>query len=316
MTNTEYEIRASVIVCTYNRANSLTQTLDSLCKQQGMDGIGWEVIVVDNNSKDHTREVIEDKAKIFSQLFYEFEEQQGLSFARNHGIACARGETLLFTDDDVCPESDWVQTILRLMDQHSAEACGGYIAPIWEKEPPTWLTERFYGFLAIKTDMEEKSITQSASAGETPFGANMAFRREVFDRVGVFDTKLGRVGKVLASGEDSELFDRILNSGSKVMYFPQARVHHKVEAFRVRKSYFRRWRFQASRNAAQSQNVVGKRRVFGIPVYLLIQTLTASKRAFVSKLFSAADESFAQEMILWHFLGTLQGLWLNWRYKI
>lgn len=304
-------IKASVIVCTYNRADSLAHTLDCLAKQRDMESVQWEVVVMDNNSKDRTRLFVEEKARHFSQLRYEFEGQQGLSHARNHAIACAKGQILLFTDDDVCPEPDWVHTILSLMDSYTADACGGYIAPVWEAPPPAWLTERFYGFLAIKIETEQKAILPSASAGETPFGANMAFRREVFERFGTFDTRRGRVGNVLASGEDSELFDRILAGGGKVMYFPQARVHHRVEAFRVRKGYFRRWRFQTSRNTAQSHRIPGARRVFGIPLYLLRQTLRALGNAAMARLLSPADEAFGKEMIVWHFLGTLQGLWLN-----
>lgn len=315
MTKSTLDIKASVIVCTYNRADSLAHTLDCLAKQRHMENVQWEVILVDNNSKDHTRDVVEEKARNFSQLRYEFEGQQGLSHARNHAISSAKGQILLFTDDDVCPEPDWVHTILSLMDRQAADACGGYIAPVWEAPPPAWLTERFYGFLAIKIDTEQKVIMPSATSGETPFGANMAFRREMFERFGIFDTQLGRVGNVLASGEDSELFDRILSGGCKVMYFPEARVHHRVEAFRVRKDYFRRWRFQTSKNAAQSHNIPGARRIFGIPFYLFRQTLRAYGNAVVARLLYPADEAFSKEMIVWHFLGTLQGLWLNRRNK-
>lgn len=298
-------MHASIIVCTYNRAESLAHTLSCLRKQRLRTDVDWEVIVVDNNSNDATRTTVEAAMPGFPQLRYEFEGRQGLSHARNHGIALAKGDIALFTDDDVCAEPDWVQIILDSMAEHACDACGGYIAPVWEKQPPAWLTERFYGFLAIKTDTVERQIT---SASDTPFGANMAFRRELFARHGAFDVTRGRMGNVLASGEDGELFERILNGGGKVMYFPRARVHHRVEAFRLDKAYFRRWRFQTSRNLAISRGVPGERRMFNIPPYLVPQTLRALWRAAWGRLTAPADEAFNREIVVWHFLGTLQGL--------
>lgn len=297
---------ASVIVCTYNRADSLSQTLACLAQQQVRPGVRWEVLVVDNNSKDHTRDVVAARQREWPGLRYGFEQQQGLSHARNHGIAAARGEILLFTDDDVCPEPDWVQKILDGMAAHGCLACGGYIAPIWEAPPPRWLTERFHGFLAIRADRED--TFRIAPDGQSPFGANMAFRREVFQRFGVFDVSRGRKGNVLAAGEDGEMFDRILRSGAKVMFFGDARVHHRVEAFRVRKRYFRRWRYQSSRNLGAVLDVPGTRRIAGVPLYIFPQLARAVGRAIRARLSEPRDEAFFRELLVWHFLGIIRGL--------
>jgi glycosyltransferase involved in cell wall biosynthesis len=297
---------ASVIVCTYNRADSLAQTLACLERQQVQPGVRWEVLVVDNNSKDRTRDVVAARQKEWPALRYGFEQQQGLSHARNHGIAAARGDVLLFTDDDVCPEPDWVQKILDGMAAHGCVACGGYIAPIWEVPPPRWLTERFHGFLAIRADRED--TFQIPPDGQSPFGANMAFRREVFQRYGLFDVSRGRKGNVLAGGEDGEMFDRILRSGAKVMFFGDARVHHRVEAFRVRKRYFRRWRYQSSRNLGAVLGVPGTRRIAGVPLYIFPQLARAVGRAIRARLSEPRDEAFFRELLVWHFLGIIRGL--------
>lgn len=298
---------ASIIVCTYNRAESLRDTLRALRAQQVSPARTWEVIVVDNNSKDHTRQVVEDVQRAWPMLRYESEGAQGLSHARNHGIACARGETLIFTDDDVLPEPDWIEITLTGMAQYHADACGGYIAPLWETPPPAWLTERFYGFLALRTDRTDDHAIMASN--QTPFGANMAFRKSVFERVGPFDTNRGRKGKVLASGEDGEMFERILATGLKVMFLGRSRVHHKVESFRLTKRYFRRWRFQTSANLAQSCGVSGGRRLFNIPLYLFPQFLRALARMLWGYLTQPGDEAFNREMVVHHFLGTMQGLW-------
>jgi glycosyltransferase involved in cell wall biosynthesis len=271
----------------------------------------WEVIVVDNNSADHTRQVVDEAACDWPLLRYAFEPAQGLSHARNHGIAAARGEVLLFTDDDVLPDPDWMETTLRGLETHHADACGGYIAPIWEAPPPPWLTERFYGFLAVRTDRsDDYPITQP---GQAPYGANMAIRRHVFERVGPFDTNRGRKGKVLASGEDGEMFERILAAGLTAVFLGRSRVHHKVEAFRLQKRYFRRWRMQNSRNLAISKGVPGSRRVCNIPLYLFPQLVRAALRALSARVSAPRDEAFHREILLWHFFGTLQGLWQTWR---
>ena len=298
---------ASIVVCTYNRAESLRDTLGALRAQQAALGREWEVIVVDNNSKDHTRGVVEALQRDWPRLRYEFEGSQGLSHARNHGIGCAQGEVILFTDDDVLPEPEWLETTLDGLKLHGADACGGYIAPIWESPPPPWLTERFYGFLAVRTDRtDDYPIT---SETPTPFGANMAFRKTVYDRVGLFDTSRGRKGNVLASGEDGEMFERILAAGVKVVFLGGSRVHHKVESFRTTKRYFRRWRFQTSRNIAISKGVPGERRLFNMPLYLFPQFLRALARTATAAIGAPRDEAFNREMVVHHFLGTFQGLW-------
>ena len=152
---------ASIIVCTYNRAESLKDTLAALAKLDVLPTREWEVVIVDNNSRDHTRQVVEEMQRTWPRLRYVFEPEQGLSHARNRGIAESNGEITLFTDDDVLPEPDWLETTLAGMTEYGADACGGYIAPIWETPPPAWLTERFYGFLAVRTDRTDDYPTAS-----------------------------------------------------------------------------------------------------------------------------------------------------------
>lgn len=300
-------MNASIVVCSYNRADSLRETLLALKAQDSPASCQWEVVVVDNNSTDHTRSVVEQAQQGWPGLRYEFESQQGLSHARNRGIACTKSDVILFTDDDVLPEPDWLRATLCGMDKHGADACGGYIAPIWESPPPAWLTERFYGFLAVRTEREDDYPILSAS--QTPFGANMAFRRTVFDRVGLFDTSRGRKGNVLASGEDGEMFERILGAGLKAVFLGQSRVHHKVESFRLTKRYFRRWRFQTSCNIAKSRGLAGERRLFNIPLFVFLQLLRAVARMLWGHLTQPRDEAFNREIVVCHFLGFMLGLY-------
>ncbi len=298
---------ASVIICTYNRAQSLIDTLNAIQQQETADSLTWEVIVVDNNSNDNTRQAIEEIQQKWPRLHYEFEPQQGLSHARNHGIQCAQGKVILFTDDDVIPETNWIECILQGLKNHQADACGGFIAPIWEAPPPAWLTERFHGFLAVRSERTDDYLITEVN--QAPYGANMAFNKELLNKVGFFDINRGRKGNVLASGEDGELFERILNNGSKVIFLGNAKVHHKVESFRLTKKYMRRWRFQSSRNIALSRGITGERRFLNIPFFLFPQLLRAAMRMCWGYLTQAKDEAFNRDIIVFHFLGTMQGLY-------
>ena len=297
---------ATVIVCTYNRCKSLEDTLRAMQQQVVPPDISWELIVVDNNSSDGTQALVAEWQTRLPGLRYQFEERQGLSYARNRGIEAANGALLLFTDDDVIPESDWVATVVRAMKLHGCDGLGGYIAPLWEETPPPWLTDKFHGFLAIRMDNHGPRLLEAED--DPPFGANMAFRREVFSRLGGFDVNRGHKGKVLAGGEEWDLFARLRDSGGKVVYIPAARVHHKVEAFRLNKRYFRRWRYQNSRNIGETQGVPGARTLLGIPPYLIAQTVKSGLRTVWGYVLLPSDEAFRTEMIAWHFLGLVAGL--------
>jgi GT2 family glycosyltransferase len=113
---------------------------------------------------------------------------------------------------------------------------------------------------------------------------------------------------VLASGEDGEMFERLLAAGLKVVFLGGARVHHKVEAFRATKRYLRRWRMQTSRNIVLARGLPGERRLFNIPLYLFPQIARALGRVVSGRLWQAADEAFQREMVLCHFIGVVQGL--------
>jgi glycosyltransferase involved in cell wall biosynthesis len=302
------QIDASVVVCTYNRAESLRRTLKGVLEQQLDKSTLWEIIVVDNNSSDNTRQVVADLQRQSSKIpmRYEFEQRQGLSHARNRGVACARGKFILFTDDDVSAEPHWLAETLLGMAQYACEAGGGWIGPVWAKPRPPWLSQRFYGFLALRTDEDgPKSVIDIQ---EAPFGANMVFRKRVFDRFGLFATDRGRVGATLWSGEDTELFQRLLAAGAKVMYFPKARVFHHIDQARMKKRYFWKWRFHASCNEAKTGKISSSRQLLGVPLYIFRQGMVAAYQAIASRFYRNPPEVLHREMILSHFLGTIYGL--------
>lgn len=236
-------MKATVIVCTYNRASSLERMLASLRASVVSPDLLWEVIVVDNNSRDDTRGVVERAARGFPcPVRYLFEGRQGKSHALNLAISKAGGEYLLFTDDDVLVDPGWVQAVVDGFAAHDCMGIGGRIEAVWNRERPRWYSNtgphRLFGAI-VEFDFGD----EIRPVPSPPFGANMAFRREAFTRYGFFRTDLGAAGKTRVLGEDTDLARRVMQRGERVLYLPTALILHPVEEERVRKRYFIRWYF-------------------------------------------------------------------------
>ena len=210
----------SVVVCTYNRAGSLRLTLEALEAQAIPSGIEWELLVVDNNSTDDTRSVVEAFATASRVLVrYVFVAEQGLSHARNVGLGHAKGHIVAFTDDDVRPATHWVASVTEAMRESSVAIVGGRILPAWDRRPPPWLEHD----RALRYDlalMEHGAPAEIWDPSGLPavWGANMAFRREVFERAGLFDPRHGVSGTKLYRGEEVDLVRRALAMGYRVAY--------------------------------------------------------------------------------------------------
>jgi glycosyltransferase involved in cell wall biosynthesis len=232
----------SVVVCTYNRAASLRRTLDALDAQVTPPPLAWEVVIVDNNSTDATRAEVERFAgRARMPVRSVFVARQGLSHARNAGLAEVRGAIVAFTDDDVDPLRDWVAHVAGVMDEARADVLGGRIVPAWIESPPRWLADR-PNLLAELAILDHPTPTTVEAVGATPnvWGANMAFRRGVFEGLGGFDTRRGIVGHKLYRGEESELVGRALAAGFRVVYDPRPVVRHRIGRDRTRLAYLSR----------------------------------------------------------------------------
>lgn len=273
----------TIIICTYNRCQSLAKTLDSVAASRLPESVLWEVLVVDNNSDDQTREVIWDFSRRFPNRFrYVLEVQQGLSNARNAGIRESRGEVLAFTDDDVTVESDWLRNLAGGLCSGEWAGAGGRILPDWSCRPPSWLPDKnWYGMAPLVTfDMGQKAGPLS----DPPFGANMAFHRRMFDKYGTFRADLGRQPGNLMGSEDTEFGWRLLAGGERLKYEPAAIVHHSVPQKRLQKKYFLTWWFDRGRAHIRETGVGGdaKWSVRGIPLYLLRKLALGTLRWMVT----------------------------------
>lgn len=300
----------SVVVCTYNRAGLLPRTLEGLNAQEAPRDLRWELVVVDNNSTDGTREVIE---RFIPQapmpVSHVFEPEQGISAARNTGIAHARGEVIAFTDDDVRPAPDWVAMVGRVQRESGADLIGGRILPDWSGPVPRWLRdepELAYCLAIMEHDKAERVVSTS-QPGQI-WGANFAARRSLFERIGMFDTRLGQKGAKLYRGEDSDLVRRAIKAGCVAIYDPRLVVWHLVETERMRRSYFRRHAFETAEGQALNYPPPGRRRLFGAPLFAYRHAVTR----LVVWLMAAAGRrhAFARQL---DFAAALGRLWGQWR---
>ena len=237
------ECDVSVIICTYNRQHLLKTALKSILSQQA-DGLRYEVVVVDNNSTDGTRQVIESfLGRGATNLRYLFEGRQGLSYARNAGVAVSRSPIVAFTDDDVQVAPDWAATIKQTLDDHPEIECvGGKVIPHWPSAPPAWLTNEHWAPLAI-VDYGQKPFYVNAGHQLCLLTANMAIRKHTLQRVGGFLPELQRVENSIGSMEDHELLLRLWSIQAQGLYVPELVVSSRIAADRLTKSYHRRWRF-------------------------------------------------------------------------
>jgi glycosyltransferase involved in cell wall biosynthesis len=232
----------SVIICTYNRCESLRKTLQTCCALEVPAGLAWELLVVDNNSSDATNQVCQSFTSDLP-IRYIFERAQGQSPARNHGVRESKGSLLLFTDDDVNVDHRWLAEIWGVASQHpDAAFFGGKVLPEWESPPPRWLLEHSVELAGVAMHYELGDRPRFLASGEsTFFGANMAFRREAFDKGASFDENLGLKGNDPTRSEETDFMQRLGSIGFKGFYIPEAVVYHRNPRSRMTERYVRQW---------------------------------------------------------------------------
>lgn len=230
----------SIIVCTYNRAKYLYDALASIASND-FPHDEYEIVLVNNNSTDDT----EKKCKQFTANYpdvtfrYCSENKQGLSFARNKGIAESKGDFLVFLDDDVVVKSDYLRNLKTNLDNTpDLMAFGGKITPRFEAgHPPKWLNRWMYSLISA-TNCPDK--VQKYGKHKYPIGANMGFRRQCLEKSGYFNTELGRTGNILLGGEEKDIFIKIKGLEMEIYYFPDVEIEHIIPESRTTEEYIER----------------------------------------------------------------------------
>ena len=247
--------KLSLIIATYNRAQSLLRTLRSVVSQSAAPEL-WECIVVNNNSTDNTAEVF---ARFAAEnqgfdLKMVTETKQGLSNARNAGITASKGEYVAIVDDDETLESSYIESYIEFFDSFpTAMAAGGAVRAEYESHRPRWMSHYTERMIANPIDLDV--VVTLFPSSRVPAGGNMAFRREIFDRVGLFNPRLGRNGQSLIGGEENDLFARLRAVGELLYFVPNAAIYHHIPDAKLTDEYFDRLSYNVGRSKAlRAQN--------------------------------------------------------------
>ncbi|MGH9940781.1 MAG: glycosyltransferase [Pyrinomonadaceae bacterium] len=296
----------TLLVCTFNRCADLREMLSSALAQETSGEFTFEVVVVDNNSSDGTRQVVEEFiAGGHNNLRYLFEGRQGKSFALNTGLEAARGHIYTIGDDDFILPPDWLIKIFRAFQAHpEVSVVSGKVLPRWQAEAPTWLTPKHWSAIAMADYGEEEFYADEERQICLLAGS---FRRADVLAVGGYRTGLSVSGEQIGGVEDLEILQRLWKAGYKAIYQPHIFFWHKVEPQRMTKQYHRRWheghgRFYAALRDEQVER--SSARLFDVPLHLYRQAAADALGWLRCALQPGrAEESFAHETRLCFFRG-------------
>lgn len=239
----ESGIDVTVAICTRDRPASLSRTLSSFEDLHLPPELRWELLVVDNGGAAPAADAVARHSDGLP-VRLAHESTPGLSAARNRAASMARGETIVWTDDDVQVEEGWLVSYWRAFRRWEDDAFfGGPVTPRFQGDPPSWLAAvlpRIAGVYAAR-DLGSEPIRFGEGARELPYGANFAVRTHVQRRFR-YDPRLGRrPGGGLLGGEEMDVFRRMLHAGHSGRWVPGSRVHHVIPPERQTLRYVRRY---------------------------------------------------------------------------
>jgi glucosyl-dolichyl phosphate glucuronosyltransferase len=299
-------MHVTVILCTYNRSENLSIALTSAAGLVLPDSVEWEVLVVDNNSADQTRNVVERFCKQYPGRFrYLFEAKPGKSNALNAGIRDARGDILAFMDDDVTLDPMWLQNLTAALRERKWAGVTGRILWQWNCPRPRWLSVdgqyRRMSWPLTSFDLGEEACDDNKSIN----GANMAFRKDVFAKYGGFRTDLGPQPGNEIRCEDTEFGLRLHAAGERVGYEPSAIVYHPVSQSRLTRVYFLAWWFDFG--CATVRRVSARHVIWGLGPYLRVAKMACrlTGRTLQWILALGSGRRFYHKVSVWEAAGAL-----------
>lgn len=299
------EAGTTIVICTWNRSSLLAKTLDSLQRQEVADRSQFEVIVVDNNSSDDTRVIVEGLMPgwTLGRLRYLFEERQGKQFALNLGVREAAGPLIAFTDDDILFRPDWLRQVGAVFAQPEVELAGGKTLVAWpDSGRPAWYHDQMLAVLG-GVDLGDHRL-DPAPPGYAPAGGNLIARRSLFDRVGLFSEAHFR-------HMDFEFGMRCSAAGARVVYDPSLVIFAPVDKRCLTPRYFRRWSFKAG-IARDGGTEAGRRRWPAAPRWIYRQAIDDAFALKWTPRGRLEPSAFNQELRLWRSLGTICNAWHGW----
>ncbi|MBK1695224.1 hypothetical protein CKO09_10830 [Chromatium weissei] len=296
-------VSISVIICTWNRSDLLKVTLDSLHNQSGCEKLNIEVVIVDNNSSDDTRLIIEQAALNWKlgQLCYAFEPRQGKQFALNTGIKVSTHSVLAFSDDDVVFSTDWLLKISQLFQDKTIDLAGGKTLLIWPNTgQPSWFDSRMSAIVAGVNLGDQK--LDPPPAQYAPAGTNLIVKRDLFNRVGLFSEEHFR-------HMDYEFGMRCHRAGVRIVYDPNLVVYAPVASEILTKRYFRRWSFKAGIDHNYQESITDIALFLRVPRWVYRQIFVDFFYLVTHFWQTEKSEFFHRELRIWRHFGTVVSCW-------
>jgi glycosyltransferase involved in cell wall biosynthesis len=236
----------SVIICTYNRAALLANCLESLLKQQPPPDAG-EIIVVDNNSTDNTKELVSQYKSKIPHLKYVFEKNQGLSYARNRGCAEAGAIYLCYLDDDAAAPPEYLSNIARIINEYSPDILGGPVYPYYTTNKPRWFKDEY--------ETRKYADKSGFSASAAVSGGNYIIKKNLLEKLGMFDVKLGMIGGKMGLGEERKVLEQYRSvtpaAAQKVYYALDCYINHHVPREKMTLRYLIKRSYTAGKMSQQ-----------------------------------------------------------------
>lgn len=258
----------SLLIATRDRAEQLESTLEKL-RQQEVAGLRWELIVIDNGSVDETQAVLH-RAAVESDLPLVFlhEPAPGKSAALNSGLEIARGQLLVFSDDDITPSPQWLAELCRASRQWTEYGVfAGTIDPIYPANLPDWFDTATNYTRGAFAKFRLKQSEGPLAYGVLPFGGNFAVRTGAMNGIR-FSTRLGPQNGEFALGDDLEIVARLFANGERGVYVPSASVSHSIEMHQISVKWLLQRALRVGRGFARLENDKESLRMFGVPWYL------------------------------------------------
>jgi glycosyltransferase involved in cell wall biosynthesis len=264
-------MKISVIICTWNRSALLDQTLATMHKLKA-PGVDWELVVVNNNCTDDTDAVVARHAGALP-IRRLFETTPGKSFAANRAVCESAGELLLWTDDDVLVDPEWLREYATAAQEHpDVMFFGGQVEPWFSIEPPRWIRRNLDTLANIYALRRMGPLTRPIEKSEYPYGVNMAFRRQAFQGMS-FDTQMGPKGSTRVGDEDIALIDQFRKLDYRGLWLANARLHHYIPAERLTSAYVWEYYLRYGRLAGRlnGNHREGEKLLFGMPRWAVKQ---------------------------------------------
>jgi glycosyltransferase involved in cell wall biosynthesis len=230
------QLSFSIVICTRNRSAMLADVIASLRQQEYPPAL-YEILVVDNASTDDTRQETEHLQQFEGHpIRYIYEPRLGLSYARNTGAEQARGDIVVYIDDDAIATPGWLTWLAKGFElDPNIVGVGGGIELQWEGERPSWLPQELESYLACTAKLD--NTMRVLDNGVSLIGCNMAFLRSCFGKVGGFSIYLGAGSSLTGFGEEDEFCQRLWRHGKRLAFVPEALVYHRVFPERMTRRY-------------------------------------------------------------------------------